>query len=1237
MPSMPSSIKLFFIAFFALLFAVTSAATRTPAGTTGTLISFVLTGANTPVAGARVSATSPSQNSVGVSDDTGRATFIALSPDTYSVTVAKQGYQSVTQNGIDVFADNTRTVYIFIQPEIKTLGRVTVNAGTSLLSAGTTVNVYSVNRAVQTTLAGFNGGGELDSAYSAITAIPGAFVPPVLAQGWNQPIFVRGGAYNEIGYEFDGIPMNRSLDNFPTTNLSTLGQQSLQVYTGGAPAGAEAFGLSGYVNQVIRTGTYPGFGDLTIGIGAPSFYNKANLEVGGATPDRRFSYFVGIGGYNQAYRYVDNSNGAVFSQTFGAPFDIANVVLGPLNGGPPGCGLPNGSNYAGCYANSGFFHALPVGPGGYILGGYQMGRNATIEDRENVGNFHFKIPRGGNAPDDDIQLLYDTSELFTDTYSSFNDWGGVAFWNGYLTTPGFHSGQVARFVPGFQYNGTLLMPISGVPGGAITGIIPYAFPSAGAYGFNSPIPLNQRDGQSNGQSLIKLQYQHFFGPSAYLRVYGYTSYSDNLINSPNGQQQFFVFQSADREVWTHDHGVTADYTDTLSTHHLFKVAATYTTERSVFFDNGQSSTSQLGPPWFPPPQTAFAALVSSANPTNGTCYYINLILPLAPTPTSCEPFTPVPVFNQKFTTFGGAFIPPPPGFEWLAVESGPTGAYDAISPKYTSLSMEDQWTPSDRVHLNIGGRYDNFRFDIPSTAGGAARAFWFNAWNNVMCFSPAVNGGGPVDETNFGVPPGTPCNTIPLPGGGGFFAPATLTNSTAGGATITYGEFEPRVGGTYTVGLHDVIRASYGAYTQPPQSEFQYSDTLQQNLPAYIGNLYFQYGYNAPQHNVRPDVSYNYDASWEHQFNDSDVSFKITPFYRTTHDQIQQFFLNPITGTIGGVNAGRQTSSGVEFFLTKGDFNRNGLAAQLSFTYTHSTIKYGALPNGTTLLSGINGSIQLYNSYTSACATALPSTDPASQCGVFGPAHASPCFNPATGMPDPTCSAANTVGNPYFNQSPQALLDPNGTFPTYFVVPTGTQLTSASYGVPDFATLALSYKHDRWTVAPLLQYIGGSHYGAPQQQIGIDPASCSGVLATPITGDQRYPNGGMGNAYDATTCTNTIVIPDQFTGKFDQPGTFTEPSYLALHAQVGYELSTSTKVRLTMTNILTRCFGGSSEPWTQGVGGNTCGFDVIPGHVPPVGNIYNPGDAIQRYVQYPYGNLFSAAPFNAYFNVEFKL
>ncbi|MDQ6823935.1 MAG: TonB-dependent receptor, partial [Candidatus Eremiobacteraeota bacterium] len=1215
------------------------------------LIGYVLTKSGAPLQDAMVSATSASQAATTTTDQQGHFVFVALLPDSYVITVSKPGYRTVSQPGVEVSADNTQTVELIADREAPTLSKIVISEAAGLLKPGTTQDVYTVNAGLQSKLSVLGGGGNLDNAYSAISAIPGAFVPPGQT-GWNQPIFLRGGDFNEIGYELDGIPLNRSFDNIPTTNLATLGQQQLQVYTGGAPADAEAHGLAGYVNQVIKTGTVPGFAAASLGFGSPALYNKFNFEAGGATSDRRLTYYFGVGGYNQNYRYIDQFNGASDSPTFGMPFDLANAAFGPLAGGMPGCpGDPfiapgSGSNFAGCYANHAFFNALPAGPGGYILGPYPLGKNSNIADRENVVNFHYSIPHIRSGANDDIQLLYDTSEIFTNVYSSYFDWGGPGLWNtAELQGPGLHFGPggpvVPRFQTGFQYVGALGQPVTGAVFGPIDNMIPYLFPSENAAGINGQVPVLQRDAQSNGQAIIKLQYQHDFGSAQFVRVYAYSDYSNWFVHSPNMNQQFFVSQSPDRELWTHGHGFAGNYGAQLNPRHLLNITASYTTSSTTSFDNGQMTNTNPGPPFFPPAQSVFAALVSSSSPLNGTCYFFDETNPASvPAPTSCQPGSPVPPFpftNTKFLTFSGPFVPPPAGFEWLAVESGPTGVQNAVSPKFAAFSIHDEWRPVDRVHVNYGLRVDRFQFDLPSTAAGPMRDFWFNAWNSVMCANPGVNGGNPIDETlvinpSTGTPysPGTPCAQVALPGlPAGALSNATLTNATAKASSFVHTVFQPRLGGTYEADPDDVVRFSYGAYAQPPPSQYIEYNTLQQNLASYIGPLYFALGYTTPAHDLRPSVSYNVDFSWEHRFHRTDSSFKLSPFYRRTRDKVQQFFINPTTGTLSGINAGRQTTYGAEFLLTKGDFAKDGLSAQFSFTYTYSRIRYQNLPNGSTLLTPVNSSIQLYNSYTSQCAGVAPSSDPNSLCGAFGGANA-------------IATEPSGIANPYFNAPARPLLDPGGLYPTYDVVPTGTQLTTASYGVPYFATLVLNYKQKRWTFSPLLQFIAGPSYGAPQQQLGIDPAvgpgglSCAPLAGATIANDPRYPYGGTGQPYDASTCPNTIVIPDQFTGNFDRPGAFREPSLFTTHAQVSYEASSRATIRLTLSNLYTRCAGGDSLPWTQN-SGHTCGYDVIPGHIPPVGNIYNPGNTIQRLVKFPYGNLFSTQPFNAFFNLDFKL
>ena len=68
-----------------------------------------------------------------------------------------------------------------------------------------------MNAAQQARTAVLGGGGALNSAYSAIASVPGAYVP-ANQNGYLQAVHVRGGDAYEVGYEFDGIPVNRAFD-----------------------------------------------------------------------------------------------------------------------------------------------------------------------------------------------------------------------------------------------------------------------------------------------------------------------------------------------------------------------------------------------------------------------------------------------------------------------------------------------------------------------------------------------------------------------------------------------------------------------------------------------------------------------------------------------------------------------------------------------------------------------------------------------------------------------------------------------------------------------------------------------------------------------------------------------------------------------------------------------------------------------------------------------------------------
>src|SRR5580700_2709551 len=321
------------------------------AGTTGAITGVVASTTGGPAAGASITAASPSQTVTVTTDASGRFSMLSLAPDTYTIEASKAGFETSTITGVSVFADQVQTIRVTLAPSLRTIARVTARSSMDLVKSGTTTDVYSVNSTVTQAAAGIGGGGNLNNAYSAIAAVPGTFVPPN-QQGWNQTVYIRGGDFSQVGYEFDGVPVNRSFDNYPGSTAGTLGQQELQVYAGGGTAGESASGLAGFINQVIKTGTFPGYADANFGMGTPTFYHNLQVEAGGATPDRLFSYYVGVGGYNQDYRYLNQFNGSNLGNVWGYPaiafntanLDFAGVFPSCAYAPPRGSGFYNGPN-----------------------------------------------------------------------------------------------------------------------------------------------------------------------------------------------------------------------------------------------------------------------------------------------------------------------------------------------------------------------------------------------------------------------------------------------------------------------------------------------------------------------------------------------------------------------------------------------------------------------------------------------------------------------------------------------------------------------------------------------------------------------------------------------------------------------------------------------------------------------------------------------------------------------------
>jgi hypothetical protein len=1168
------------------------------AGTTGQLSGTAVDSAtNAPLAGAKVTAASPSQIASTVTDKAGHFAFLSLAPDTYTLSVEVPGYESASIGGLTVTADNTRVQSLLLTKSLKTIGTVKSRGSTGLVKAGTTADVYSVDALTQGKVSAAGGGGNQNSAFSALATVPGVSVQPGQSGyiGAGPTLSIRGGDYDQIGYQIDGVPVNRAFDNYPSGPTSSLGQQELQVYTGAPPASATSQGISGYINQVIKTGTYPGFADVDAAIGGAAFYHKLSVEFGGETPDRRFSYYVGFGGYNQDFRYVDNFNGRGVSQLYGTPYETGACA--------PGSGTLQ-SAVPSCYTNGTLNNGFP-------LFGVNLFENSSIAVRDNDINLHYDIPHKDGSRDD-IQGLYQVNSILSYAYGSTNDEGGAS----YLNATGV---GVPTYTDGYSLN----LPTGGfLPANYQSLTSAYAFPSAPQHipDGASEIQPQEQDGYTNNQAIVKLQYTKSLGQNAYFRAYGYTYYSDWLQTGP--QCTYIPANcgtSADYELSSHTRGVSFQFADQINSQNLLQIGGDYTTS-NVVRDNNTQMINGLYPADDANLRTAIGVVVDSSDPTNGICYTT------AGVATPCFSSATGLNANAGYATIGqavaGSIAPIAAGTkcgagacQYLVIGNGQYATYNQVKPIFYGASLNDEYRPTSKITVDAGIRLDDYQYQGADTSGGIAREFFYNSYNAEMCESTTTQ----LISSKTG-DLGLPSPTSACPTG---YAAVNFQNP-AGNVTQTYPVFQPRLGFTYSVDPNTVFRASYGRYAQPPNSAYEQYNFLQSEAPAVLYGTYGfqQYGFTTPNHPIPPAASNNYDFSIEHQFADQ-ISFKVTPFLRKTQNQIENFYLDRATSFVSGLNVGNQTSRGVELELDKGDFSQEGLTAKLAFAYTNSYITYNTLSNGTTVLTPVVNAIKEYNALTKAGGGA-------------------PCYTLATattpGAPVATC-APGDVANPYYNAPLQSLsaYTSGSNYVPYDTIPAGIGLDATQIGYPYVASLVLNEKVKRFAITPVVQFFAGQRYGDPLATNGIDPTTCGAVLGGSTATDPRYQYGAAGGSpYDATSCSTLANgIPNTSTGKFDGIGQFVEPSQLLLHVQLSYEVSKNFQLVANVSNLVDTCFGGSKEPWNVA---GACGYTYPNGGLNgAIGNTYNPGQSIQPIGQYAYSPYWLQQPIGVFVNANFKL
>jgi len=1154
----------------AAVFAVSLLPGPALAGTTGSIVGrLVDQRSGSAIAGAAVTAASPSETERSISDASGGFRFLSLSPDTYTVTIERANYETLTLGGVTVQADQTQTLNRALAPRLQQIGSTTSRRASDLVKPGTTSDVYSVSGAQADAVAALGGAGGLTNAYAAISSIPGTVVQAG-QQGWYQQLSIRGGDIDQVGYELDGIPVNRVYDNAPQTMLSTLGQQELQVYTGGTPATSDGQGLSGYVNQVIKTGTYPGSLTLAGGAGAPAYFHRLSFELGGATPNRNFSYYVGLSGADSDYRYLDNYNGASDPRFF---YPIA---------------YPFGDN-------GNRFNIYDGTPGNLYFAPGQTYAISDIKQRDNIINLHWGIPHQ-NGTKDDVQFLYLTSEMFTDYYGSVNDQGGPAYVGQALGG----SGQ-ATWHDGYVYNG----PLFAAPNPAQ--IAPYYFMSSPTNrAFDATLSNAARDSNDNGVAILKAQYQRNINDHSFLRVFGYSVYSNWFITGDANQNFTCCFGAElnDYEIPSHTYGTSVMYSNQLNNQHLLTITASESQtklQRRYYYgfpgDQPLGDGSGNGTPFT-------NLIVPSTAAGTGHCYD-----PASGGYTSCfsgaRGTFDVPTPAITAGSFVGGATP-----QWTVTENGPLGRLNNVSPFFSAASISDNWTAGDKLTLNLGLRFENYTDRLGDTSqsptGGSAanRAFWIKAYDNEYCYKPGVFGAvsvsGATPDAN-GVF-ATPANCAAVGNG---YVPANFQNSTE--SKISNSVIQPRAAFTFTLNPDSVIRGSFGVYSRPVNTSWlQYNDLNDRDWVKYAASNFLGYGFNTPDHNLQPDTSYNYDLSLEQHLRGTDMSFKLTPFYRSTRNQLQAFPIG-VGGIVSGFNVGHQTSYGFELSARKGDFSRDGWAAQVAYTYTRSRITYAQFPSGTSVIDSMNLYLKDYNAYTSFCAT-----NPGDKrCGTtVSQAPASPCYDAGGGgfaLVGGSCPAA-TIVNPYFNQPVQNLFPVNGSYTTYDQIPQPF-VGENGYETPDVLTAVLQYKHKGLSITPSITLSSGSSYGSPLSYPGYVP---DGVCT-----DTAHPYTCSGFTSASGGALDFLFIPDAFTGKFDNLGAFREPTRFTLNLQTSYDFSKRIRLTLTLTSLIDKCYQ-RGYAWDDP---NICVYSELPSGgagLGPTGN-FLPIAQTPVQLRYPYG------------------
>ena len=96
--------------------------------------------------------------------------------------------------------------------------------------------------------------------------------------------------------------------------------------------------------------------------------------------------------------------------------------------------------------------------------------------------------------------------------------------------------------------------------------------------------------------------------------------------------------------------------------------------------------------------------------------------------------------NSSLTS--GTFIKPQPAQAFPARTGrsripGNSGFINNVIPTFTTFALEDRWTPSDRLDVDLGLRDEIYSYELANTSNNGQN-FWFLAGQREFCYNPAT-------------------------------------------------------------------------------------------------------------------------------------------------------------------------------------------------------------------------------------------------------------------------------------------------------------------------------------------------------------------------------------------------------------------------------------------------------------------------------------------------------------------